>query len=86
MSEDYLSKADDEAMYAAVLGRLTAEAQRAVPAIVEALGPLQDEDVAPTLMAALEGHAIKVHGPDESRILPILRRLISEAQNRQRSV
>ena len=83
---DYLSKADDEAMYAAMLGGLSDGAQRAARAIVAALGPLQDEDVAPTLMAALEGHAIRVHGPDESRILPILRALISEAQNRQRSV
>ena len=86
MSDDYLSKADDEAMYAAMLGELTADAQRAVPTIAQALRPLQDEDVAPTLMAALERYSINVHGSQESRILPILRELISEAENRRRSV
>ena len=83
---DYLSKADDEAMYAAILAKLTEDAQRAVPAIAQALRSLEDADVAPTLLVALERHAIDVHGPDEGRMRPILQGLRSGADARFRGI
>lgn len=79
---EFLSRADDKSMYSAMLGELHEDAQRAVPAIAQALRFLDDADVGPALLAALEPHSIDVHGSPEGQMESILDNLKERADQR----